>query len=541
MPEPFAPSIEFEQAKIKKGEVRNPNGRPPGATLKRQVQTLFMEMMAEPMKVHGKPSTFLNAFKANFMEGALGNGWQAQALAAKLFQGDILDQIDASLNKSLREDADFMAYRIVRMASDFQQRILNSKKRLILLMAGRRAGKTAGIRLKFADKLSTKPGARCLYIAKKHGVGMEQVFEPLLTILDDLGMTVSTIDRQLGDFTITNGAMFSVRSNDNKETRENLRGGFYDLVVVDEAQSQPMLKYLRESIIDPMLEDTRGTLVVAGTGPRAAGTYWEDLWLNAPEDQTLKLNWNISQNPFIDHYEDRLREIREEKKLDENSSLYQREYLGKPVYDIDALVYRLTDGNYFDDTALAEWLKGQPAVDIAFTAGLDYGYSDSDAISIICHSTQKRERFLVWEYKLNHTGIEDCAAALKKGMEYVQAMPLFQNLPNKTFYFFADSGGLGKKISYELATHYGLPILDAYQVDKPVAIELLQQEVRQGTFKVRKDGFFDQEAVRTVFERDDKDNIVRVIDDSTYHPDAADSVLYSMRPIWLTSEQRLGG
>jgi hypothetical protein len=541
MPEPFAPSIEFEQAKIKKGEVRNPHGRPPGATLKRQVQTLFMEMMAEPTTVDGAPSTFLTAFKKNFMAGALGNGWQAQALAAKLFQGDILDQIDASLNKSLREDADFMAYRIVRMASDFQQRILNSKKRLILLMAGRRAGKTAGIRLKFADKLSTKSGAKCLYIAKKHGVGMEQVFEPLLTILDDLGLTVATIDRQLGDFTLTNGAMFSVRSNDNKETRENLRGGFYDLVVIDEAQSQPMLKYLRESIVDPMLEDTRGTLIVAGTGPRAAGTYWEDLWLNAPDDQTLKLNWNISQNPFIDHYEDRLREIREEKHLEESSSLYQREYLGKPVYDIDALVYRLQAANYFTDADLGEWLKGQPAVDIAFTAGLDYGYSDSDAISIVCHSTQRKERFLIWEYKLNHTGIEDCAAALKKGMEYVQAMPIFQNLPNKTFYFFADSGGLGKKISYELATHYGLPILDAYKVDKPVAIELLQQEVRQGTFKVRKDGFFDQEAVRTVFERDDKDNIVRVIDDSTYHPDVADSVLYSMRPIWLTSEQRLGG
>jgi hypothetical protein len=540
MPEPFAPSIEFENAKIKKGEVRNPNGRPPGATLKRQVQTLFMEMMAEPTTVDGAPSTFLTAFKKNFMAGALGNGWQAQALAAKLFQGDILDQIDASLNKSLREDADFLSFRILRRCSDMQQRVLMSKKRLKLLMCGRRAGKTEAIRHLFADLMATKKGGRGLYVAKKHGVGIEQIYTPLLALLAELGLEIDTQDRAKGDLILSNGAIFAVRSNDNRDTRETLRGGHYDVIVIDEAQSQPCLKYLVEAILDPMLEDTRGTLVLSGTGPRAAGTYWEDLWLNAPEDQTLKLNWNISQNPFIDHYEDRLREIREEKKLDENSSLYQREYLGKPVYDIDALVYRLTNSNYFDDTALAEWLKGQPAVDIAFTAGLDYGYSDSDAISIICHSTQKRERFLVWEYKLNHTGIEDCAAALKKGMEYVQAMPLFQNLPNKTFYFFADSGGLGKKISYELATHYGLPILDAYKVDKPVAIELLQQEIRQGTFKVRKDGFFDQEAVRTVFERDDKDNIVRVIDDSTYHPDVADSVLYSMRPIWLTSEQRLG-
>jgi hypothetical protein len=531
----------MEAKKIKPGEVRNPHGRPPGATLKRQVQSLFIEMMEEPVTVNGKPSTFLNAYKQQFLRGALGDGWQAQALAQKLFQGDILDQIDASLNRSLREDSDFFAYRIARMGSDIQQRILASKKRLILLMAGRRAGKTAGIRLMFADKLGTKPGARCLYVAKKMGVGMEQVFEPLVKLLDGLGYPVETIDRVTGDFTLANGSMFSVRSNHSKDVREALRGGFYDLAVVDECQSQPQLKYLRESILDPMLEDTRGTLVMAGTGPRAAGTYWEDLWLNAPDEQTLKLNWNISQNPFIDHYEDRLAEIRAEKKLDENSSLYQREYLGKPVYDIDALVYRLNPPNYFTDADLASWIQSQPAADIAFTAGLDYGFSDSDAIGIICHSTHKPERFLVWEYKQNHQGIEACAQALRAGLDYLATSPIFKDLPSRSLYFFADSGGGGKKISYEIATHYQLPVMDAYKVDKIAAIELLQQEIRQGSFRVRKGGEFDQEAVRIVFERDDNDRIIKVIDDSTYHPDLGDAILYAMRPIWLTSEQRIGG
>jgi hypothetical protein len=526
----------FENNIIKPGEVRNPNGRPPGATLKRQVQTLFMEMMAEPYK--GRP--FLTAFKREFMESAVTGGWASRLLADKLFHDNILEDIDASLNRSLREDADFFAYRISRMASDIQQRILSTRKRLALLMAGRRAGKTAGIRLLFADKLGTKPGARGLYVAKKMGVGMEQVFEPLVKLLDELGFQVETIDRVSGDFTLSNGSMFSARSNHSKDVREALRGGFYDLVVVDECQSQPQLKYLRESILDPMLEDTRGSLVMAGTGPRSAGTYWEDQWLNAPDDQTLKLNWNIGQNPFIDHYEDRLREIREEKKLDENSSLYQREYLGKPVYDIDALVYRLGAPNYYTDDELGEWIRSQPAADVAFTAGLDYGFSDSDAIGIICHSTHKPERFLVWEFKQNHQGIEACATALKAGLDYLKTSPLFKDIPNKNLYFFADSGGGGKKISYEIATHYQLPVMDAYKVDKIAAIELLQQEIRQGTFRVRKAGEFDQEAVKIVFERDDNDRIIKVIDDSTYHPDIGDAVLYAMRPIWMTSEQRLG-
>lgn len=531
----------MEAKKIKPGEVRNPNGRPPGATLKRQVQTLFMEMMAEPVNVNGKPSTFLNAYKQQFLRGALENGWQAQALAQKLFQGDILDQIDASLNKSLREDEDFLAYRILRRCSDMQQRVILSKKRLKLLMCGRRAGKTEGIRHLFADLFATKKGGRGLYIAKKFGVGVEQIYTPLLNLMAELGMEIDTQDRAKGDLTLASGGIFAVRSNDNRDTRETLRGGHYDLIVVDEAQSQPSLKYLVEAILDPMLEDTRGTLVLSGTGPRSAGTYWEDLWLNAPDEQALKLNWNISQNPFIDHYEDRLAEIRAEKKLDENSSLYQREYLGKPVYDIDALVYRLNPPNYFTDADLAAWIQSQPAADIAFTAGLDYGFSDSDAIGIVCHSTHKPERFLVWEYKQNHQGIESCAQAIRAGMDYLKTSPLFKDVLNKNLYFFADSGGGGKKISYEIATHYQLPAMDAYKVDKIAAIELLQQEIRQGSFRVRKGGEFDQEAIRIVFERDDNDRIIKVIDDSTYHPDMGDAILYAMRPIWLTSEQRIGG
>jgi hypothetical protein len=532
----------FLNAQWKPGQSGNPKGRPAGATLTSKVQSIFIAMMERPWAVtEGKEVPYLDAYIEEFLKQAITGGWSARILAERIFKDDILKDIEAAVKRSRLEDMDFLSYRFAHRCSDMQAKVLASKCRTKGLMCGRRAGKTENLILLFGDRLSTEPNSPGLYVAKKLGVGIEQVFTPFLNMCEEMGIGIESQDRAKGDILLPNGSSLSIRSNDNRETRESMRGGKYRVAAIDEAQSQPMLKYLCESIIGPMLEDMRGELILCGSGPRAAGTYWEEYFSKSEPGQSLMLNWSIAQNPFIDHYEDRLREIREEKKLDENSSLYQREYLGKPVYDIDALVYRLQAANYFTDADLGEWLKGQPAVDIAFTAGLDYGYSDSDAISIVCHSTQRKERFLIWEYKLNHTGIEDCAAALKLGMEYVQAHPLFQNLPNKGFYFFADSGGLGKKISYELATHYALPILDAYKVDKPVAIELLQQEIRQGTFKVRKDGYFDQEAIRTVFERDDKDNIVRVIDDSTYHPDVADSVLYAMRPIWLTSEQRLGG
>jgi hypothetical protein len=361
----------------------------------------------------------------------------------------------------------------------------------------------------------------------------------LLAELNDLGIKTTHEDRSSGDITLANDSIVAIRSNDNAKVREDLRGGHWDIIIIDECQSQPMMKYLVESICEPMLEDTRGTLVMSGTGPRSAGTYWEYRWLEDDPNQTLKLNWNISQNPFIDHYEDRLAEIMESKGLKETDSLYQREYLGKVVYDIDALVYRITDQNYYTDEQLTAWLKDQPVVDLSFTAGLDYGFSDSDAICIILHSRSRRERFMVYEYKLNHSGIEDCAKAVKAAIEYLNSDPRFVQINKGDLVFFADSGGLGKKISYEIATHYNLPVTDAYKVDKNNAIELLQQEVRQGTMKIKKGGVFDEECKMLVFERDDNDNIVRVIDDTVYHGDISDAALYSMRPIWLLSEQRL--
>jgi len=65
-----------------------------------------------------------------------------------------------------------------------------------------------------------------------------------------------------------------------------------------------------------------------------------------------------------------------------------------------------------------------------------------------------------------------------------------------------------------------------------MAIELLQEETRKGIFKVKKDSIFADEALKTIWGRNDKDELTREIDDGAFHPDLLDAVLYSMRYIW---------
>jgi hypothetical protein len=236
------------------------------------------------------------------------------------------------------------------------------------------------------------------------------------------------------------------------------------------------------------------------------------------------MNWNISQNTYVKDYQKVLEQIKTDKGLTDESPLFQREYLGRIVYDLDSLVFRLEDANYFTLPEMQQWVNSQPVTDIRFSGGLDYGFEDADGVAIIMFSTSKPERFLVYEYMQNRLGVDELAEALKKGVAYVETA--FPTIPNKSFSYYADTAGGVKKISHEFITRYGLYIKDAYKAQRDLQIEFLQEEVRKRTFKVKKGGAFDEEARKTVFSRNDKDELTRQIDDATFHPNLADAVRY---------------
>ena len=148
-------------------------------------------------------------------------------------------------------------------------------------------------------------------------------------------------------------------------------------------------------------------------------------------------------------------------------------------------------------------------------------------------STSTREKWLIYEHKGNRSSITDLADKIKAGINYVNTNPIFQSIPDKHFYIYSDAGGTGKKISAELSMQFGLPCLDAYKVNKDIAIEQLQEEVRTGNFKVKKESIFADEADKTVWARNDNDELTRVIDDNTFHPDLLDAILYSLRYVWI--------
>ena len=519
-----------------KGVVLNPNGRPAGSiSLKTKVQeAMIAQLSKQIVNAHGQTVNYFDQFNENFFAEALTPGTAANKfLSERLYSEGVLEEIDAQINKAKREDADFIQYRVHKRGFDIQQKVLLSKAKDIGLMAGRRAGKTETNKLKSISVALEKSSARVLIVGLTIVKTQQIYWDDIKKILTDLGIqhTATSSD---GRIELYNGSFIQFGGNSNKIEREKYRGMWWDLIIIDEAQSQPDLGMFIKEIIQPMLLDTNGTLMLTGSGPRTRGTFWEHFYSN-PSPSGLRLNWNLSYNPHIHNYTKALEEEKEKHALSDLDPIYLREYLGLIVYDDDALVYRLKADNYYSDEEMLAWMNSQSPEDIKFTAGLDFGFRDSDAFVVIMYSEKSNEKFIVWEYKQSQTDVTTLCEAIKAAKEFIKTSPIFSRSYHRDFDIFADTSD--QKISLELSHRYGIPVHNAYKYDKALAIIMLQEEVRKGNFKVRKGSAFDEEALRIIFKRVEIEGqpsvLTREIDDEVYHPDLMDAILYSLRSYWL--------
>jgi hypothetical protein len=459
--------------------------------------------------------------------------WMEQA-----YSGDFIAELEEFETRGEKRDRAFLHYQLHKEATDIQRQILFSRAKYIAMMAGRRGGKSEAFRQFFSDEFVDNPAARCLYIGLTLTTAMSLLWTPMIDTLTTLGIKIKSHNRVEGMIVTEADGVMKFGGNTTKDEREKNRGPYWDRVGIDECQSQKELRYLVESIISPTLIDKAGQIALGGTGPRVRGTYWEAFFLGAQADgsplypDALRLNWNLSQNPFIPDYEKQLEMIRKDKNLSETDPLYIREYLGRIAYDDDALVLRLGDGNAFTDQELTAWVNSQPVTDVRFSGGLDFGFEDADALAIIAYSISRPERFLVYEWKANRKGTAEIAEAVNAGIGYVRTSPIFSKVVNKDFDIHADTGG-NAITPFDLNNTYHLPIQAAFNQEKEMAFELMQDEVRRGVFKCRRDGPLWQESLLTIYARNEQDQLTRTIDDLVFHPDQMRAVHYAMRPIQL--------
>lgn len=530
-------------------------GRPKGSLNIRTKMLQNLENLFTGDSEEGKDS-FIKEYLENFKESAKSGGWAAKPLWDAIAGKDPVEAIDRILSKSRREDADFNSYRVLLDCHDVQKEIVLSSAKRLYAMAGRRAGKTQANIRRIIHQLSRQSNQKFLIIHLTITKAIEQYFNAFLETMDHLGIEVVGKSLTDGHIKLKNGGEIYLRGNNTKDEREKFRGDQWDGIIIEEAQSQKALYYLIDEVLTPTLLDRKGWLMLSGTGPRIRGTAWEKLFFGARDDSSRgrTWNWNISHNHFIPDYEKVLEDIKMKNGWTDNTPIFVREYLGQVSYDDDALVIRLGPENFYDDSEIRKWVNSQPVTDLHFTAGLDFGFTDSDGFVIVLYSDSRPEKWVVHQYKKNRIGTEELAHAIKNGIDQVLNSPLFQSVQDRYIQVYADSShGI---TSFDLNAIYGLPVTDAYKQNKDLAYENLQNDARRGFIKLRHAVFNDEgicvanpledECNKTVFRRNDEESphpyeLTREIDDEAYHPDLMDALLYALRRVWVYTNYNENG
>ncbi len=218
-----------------------------------------------------------------------------------------------------------------------------------------------------------------------------------------------------------------------------------------------------------------------------------------------------------------------------NRAKHDHIYGGLPLLLTELRVFRPDEANYYEAASLDRWCEGQHPDYLRLVGGLDFGFEDSDSCVVVVYSVSPAhpQIWVIEEYKERRESITQLATAIHAIEARVRAFAERHQLSYPELYLQSDFGGGGKQIAYELyRQHYIKCFEAAIKTNRLMAIDLLRDDVHEHRLMLQRGGALDEEMRKTVWRRDDKDRIVREIDDGLYHPDALYALVYAMRPVW---------
>lgn len=373
-----------------------------------------------------------------------------------------------------------------------------------------RAGKTTACAADLVDTALKNPGTTGLYITLARSSAKRIVWPELLKINRQFRLMAvpNLVDLSL---TFPNGSVIYCGGANTEAEIEKYRG-LSNVVLIYLDESQAFREYIRELVEDiaiKRLYDTNGRLRAIGTpGPLLTGYFYEI----AHSPQWSHHHWTLHHNPHL------LRKARKtadeliaqdcaRKGVDVSDPSIQRECFGRWVFDPDSLLLAY-DASLNDYGAL-------PGGKYTYILGIDLGTRDADSLSVLGWAENSPVTYLIEEILQPNQLTDDLALQIKGLMERypIAAMP-------------TDAGGLGLKIVEDLKARYGLPLTPADKRDKMANYKHLNNALRTGNFKAKKETRFASDC--NLLERDDdKSTPERIVVKG--HSDAVDSCLYAFK------------
>lgn len=370
----------------------------------------------------------------------------------------------------------------------------------------RRAGKTHGAATKLIRGYERRNGvAPSLYFTLTRIQAKRNIWPTLLDLNRRYSLGFEANESELILKRNGRGAIY-LAGIDNRSEIDKLRGTGWGEVVGDEAQAFPA--YFRELVQDvliPSFMDHDGHLSLIGTpGPVPVG-YFHDI-THSPE--WAHFNWSSFDNPHVDA-QGLLETTLKMRGVSNDDPSISREFYGKWAHDPNALVFRYSaELNHFRDLPLCrkEWQH---------VIGVDLGYDDADAISVVAFNEESPAAYLVEEWTQAGLTVSALTAELQQRVDKYHPLSIV-----------VDTGGLGKKVAKEVTLRSGVPLKAAEKDRKFEYIELLNDAMRSGRFFAKSGGRFAQDCMLVEWDRS-KPETMKVSD--RYHSDSADATLYAFR------------
>lgn len=406
-------------------------------------------------------------------------------------------------------DTGFLEYRLYKQLFPWQRKVWDNHTKRNTLLASRRAGKTSAMAriavnhcLQGSDTINGYDKPRSVLIM---GLTIQKCADQYWTnIINCIEGIPCKIDNSSYEVIFDNGASIHLTGNASKQEREKQRGMEYSLIIIDEAQSQNSLNYLMTDILGPIIRGRDSTVFIAGTGSITNKGYWKEI-TSSPE--WTHFHALMTDNPTLPA--DALEGVLRENGWTEQNTTFRREYLAENIVDTSRLVY---PAYHRSDT------PAKIATDLII--GVDYGWSDSNAFVPILlfndHTMHELD-----SVKFNHSSSSEIATQAK---ELYDRLAREHKIDQRRIMLVADTSD--QSISREIQ-NMGVPITNAYKVDRNQQIRDLRRALESGTLTVSSDNVIDElEAYVWKYDEENK-SVIYETDDNYYHPDCLAALRYA--------------
>lgn len=390
-----------------------------------------------------------------------------------------------------------------------QDKFVADSGQFIAAITTRRAGKTSALARKFKKTMDRYPNSLNRYIALTRD-SAKDIMWPVLQEMDEMHGWNAVFTESNLTMTLPNGARLKLLGADMKNFIKRLKGAKSPAVAIDEAQDfGDHLATLIDDVLTPTLADYEDSwLAVTGTpGPIPRGTF-HDITEGGEGGYSIH-RWSLFDNPYLPNAKQFVDALKAKKKWDEKNPTYLREYRGIWVLDLDSLLIRY-------DEKLNDY-NSMPNLNWNYITGVDLGINDADALATLAWSEQCEEIYLVEEEINSGDAVSELAVRLKKNMKTYDP----QKMPT-------DEGALGKKIAEELRRRFQIPLTPAEKSRKMENVKLLNDYLRRGLFKARKESQFVSDSYRVQIDHE-RTTHDRIVVKKGFHSDIIDAVLYGFK------------